>query len=79
MTVSAVAPRFVPKFVPKRVEATEILELRKHGLHDTPELLLNTAGFYDGLTLQLQRMEEEGFLPELVFIADEGAGALASA
>ena len=44
-------------------EATEILELKKHGLHDKPVVLLNTAGFYDGLALQLRRMEEEGFLP----------------
>jgi uncharacterized protein (TIGR00730 family) len=44
-------------------EVTEILELRKHGLHDKPVVLLNTDGFYDGLTLQLRRMEEEGFLP----------------
>ena len=58
-------------------EATEILEQRKHGLHNKPVVLLNTAGFYDGLTLQLRRMEEEGFLPvplaDLVFIADDGA------
>ena len=44
-------------------------------------VLLNTAGFYDGLTLQLRRMEEEGFLPmplaDLVFITDDGADALA--
>ena len=62
-------------------EATEILELRKHGLHDKPVVLLNTAGFYDGLTLQLQRMEDEGFLPvplaDLVFVTDDGARALA--
>ena len=62
-------------------EATEILELRKHRLHDKPVVLLNTAGFYDGLILQLRRMEAEGFLPvplaDLVFFADEGAGALA--
>ncbi len=62
-------------------EATEILEQRKHGLHDKPVVLLNTAGFYDGLTLQFRRMEQEGFLPvplaELVFLADEGAAALA--
>jgi Possible lysine decarboxylase len=44
-------------------EATEILELRKHGLHRKPVVLLNTAGFYDGLILQLQRMEEDGLLP----------------
>ena len=62
-------------------EATEILEQKKHGLHDKPVVLLNTAGFYDGLTLQLVRMEEEGFLPvplaELVFVTDDGARALA--
>ena len=52
-----------------------------YGLHDKPVVLLNTAGFYDGLALQLHRMEEDGFLPvplaELVFLADEGASALA--
>jgi uncharacterized protein (TIGR00730 family) len=62
-------------------EATEILELRKHGLHNKPVVLLNTAGFYDGLTLQLRRMEEEGFLPVplagLVFVADKAVDALA--
>ncbi len=62
-------------------EATEILELRKHGLHDKPVVLLNTAGFYDGLALQLRRMEEEGFLPVpldgLVYFAEESASALA--
>ncbi|GGZ48499.1 cytokinin riboside 5'-monophosphate phosphoribohydrolase [Streptomyces inusitatus] len=62
-------------------EATEILELRKHGLHDKPVVLLNTAGFYDGLKQQLRRMDEEGFLPlpltELVFFAEDGVSALA--
>jgi uncharacterized protein (TIGR00730 family) len=62
-------------------EATEILEQRKHRLHDKPMALLNTAGFYDGLILQLRRMEDEGFLPvpvaELVHFTDEGADALA--
>jgi uncharacterized protein (TIGR00730 family) len=62
-------------------EATEILELRKHELHEKPVVLLNTSGFYDGLTTQLRRMDDEGFLPvplaELVFFADEGADALA--
>ena len=62
-------------------EATEILEQRKHGLHNKPVVLLNTAGFYDGLTIQLRRMEEEGFLPvplaDLVFVTDDGARALA--
>ncbi|MEU5709913.1 TIGR00730 family Rossman fold protein [Streptomyces flaveolus] len=62
-------------------EVTEILELRKHGLHDKPVVLLNTAGFYDGLTLQLRRMEQEGFLPlplaELFFPADSAVDAFA--
>jgi uncharacterized protein (TIGR00730 family) len=62
-------------------EATDILEQRKHGLHDKPVVLLNTAGFYDGLTLQLQRMEDEGFLPvpltDLVFVTDDNGRALA--
>ncbi|SFY17858.1 TIGR00730 family Rossman fold protein [Streptomyces atratus] len=62
-------------------EATEILELKKHGKHDKPVVLLNTGGFYDGLRQQFQRMEDEGFLPvplaELVFFAKDGVGALA--
>ncbi|MCQ4084327.1 TIGR00730 family Rossman fold protein [Streptomyces sp. RB6PN25] len=62
-------------------EATEILELKKHGMHSKPAVLLNTAGFYDGLKQQFERMEAEGFLPlplaELVFFAEDGASALA--
>jgi uncharacterized protein (TIGR00730 family) len=61
-------------------EATEILELKKHGLHTKPVVLLNSAGFYDGLKQQLRRMEAEGFLPlplsELVFFAEDGPAAL---
>jgi uncharacterized protein (TIGR00730 family) len=63
-------------------EATEILELKKHGLHSKPVVLLNSAGFYDGLELQLRRMDAEGFLPlplsQLVRFASDGADALAS-
>ncbi|MEU9368398.1 TIGR00730 family Rossman fold protein [Streptomyces avermitilis] len=62
-------------------EATEILELKKHGHTDKPVVLLNTAGFYDGLKEQFRRMENEGFLPrpltDLVFFAEEPVGALA--
>jgi uncharacterized protein (TIGR00730 family) len=62
-------------------EATEILELKKHGLHTKPVVLLNTAGFYDGLKQQFQRMDAEGFLPlpltDLVFFAEDGVSALA--
>ncbi|MER5530505.1 TIGR00730 family Rossman fold protein [Streptomyces sp. NPDC002677] len=62
-------------------EATEILELKKHGRTHKPVVLLNTAGFYDGLEEQFRRMEAEGFLPrplaELMFFAEEPAEALA--
>jgi uncharacterized protein (TIGR00730 family) len=62
-------------------EATEILELKKHGKHTKPVVLLNAAGFYDGLKEQFRRMEAEGFLPlpltELVFFAEDGVSALA--
>ncbi|KAF4408380.1 MULTISPECIES: TIGR00730 family Rossman fold protein [Streptomyces] len=62
-------------------EATEIMELKKHGLHDKPVVLLNADGFYDGLKIQLQRMDKEGFLhrplAELVYFAEDGASALA--
>ncbi|AEV76738.1 TIGR00730 family protein [Mycolicibacterium rhodesiae NBB3] len=62
-------------------EATDFLEQRKHELHTKPVVLLNTAGFYSGLVLQLRRMEEEGFLPvsldDLVFVTDDGARAIA--
>ncbi|MGW6459525.1 LOG family protein [Streptomyces sp. NPDC055078] len=62
-------------------EATDILELKKHGMHSKPVVLLNTAGFYDGLKQQFRRMDEEGFLPipltDLVFFAADGVSALA--
>ncbi|WP_240137251.1 TIGR00730 family Rossman fold protein [Streptomyces sp. MUM 178J] len=62
-------------------EATEILELKKHGHHAKPVVLLNTEGFYDGLKQQFRRMEEEGFLPlplaDLVFFAEDAVAALA--
>ncbi|MEU2655425.1 TIGR00730 family Rossman fold protein [Streptomyces sp. NPDC007325] len=62
-------------------EATEILELKKHAKHTKPVVVLNTAGFYDGLRTQFQRMEDDGFLPRplarLAFFAEDGAAALA--
>ncbi len=62
-------------------EATEILELKKHGRTDKPVVLLNTAGFYDGLATQFRRMQDEGFLArpltELIYVAQEPAEALA--
>ncbi len=62
-------------------EVTEVVELKKHGLHIKPVVLLDTDGFYDGLRTQLKRMEADGFLPrpldELVRFAAEPEEALA--
>jgi uncharacterized protein (TIGR00730 family) len=62
-------------------EATDILEQKKHGLHNKPVVLLDSAGFYDGLAIQLRRMEEDGLLPvpvcDLVFVTDDVVQALA--
>jgi uncharacterized protein (TIGR00730 family) len=44
-------------------EATEIIEHKKQGTHVKEIIFLNTAGFYDGFKMQLERMNEEGFLP----------------
>lgn len=55
-------------------EATEILELKKHGLHNKQIIFLNTDNFYEGLKIQLLKMEADGFLPkkinDLVLFAD---------
>ncbi|MFE7561009.1 TIGR00730 family Rossman fold protein [Kitasatospora sp. NPDC057500] len=58
-------------------EVTEVLELKKHALHDKRVVVLDTEGFYAGLRTQLERMDAEGFLPrpltELVTFADTPA------
>lgn len=46
-------------------EMTEIFELKRHGLHSKPLVVLNTNGFYDGLRLQYARMERDDFLSRL--------------
>ncbi len=56
-------------------EVTEVLELKKHALHDKPVVVLDSDGFYDGLRTQLARMDAEGFLPRplaelITFTAD---------
>ncbi|WP_371499308.1 TIGR00730 family Rossman fold protein [Kitasatospora sp. NBC_00374] len=62
-------------------EVTEVLELKKHALHDKPVVVLDTEGFYAGLRTQLERMDAEGFLPrplaELISFAATPAEALA--
>ncbi|MFJ3788986.1 TIGR00730 family Rossman fold protein [Kitasatospora sp. NPDC090091] len=58
-------------------EVTEVLELKKHALHEKPVVVLDTEGFYAGLRTQLERMDTEGFLPrplgELITFADTPA------
>lgn len=56
-------------------EITDILELKKHGIHNKPVVVLNTKGFYDPLQAQLRLIEREGFLPRpldelVVFVKD---------
>jgi uncharacterized protein (TIGR00730 family) len=56
-------------------EVTELLELKKHGVHTKPIIFLNTDNFYDGLMAQLMKMDSEGFLPkkleEMVIFAEK--------
>jgi len=62
-------------------EVTDVLEQKKHKMHDKPIVFLNTDGFYDGMKVQLQRMDAEGFLPrkleELLYFADTPEDAMA--
>lgn len=44
-------------------EFTEMVELKRHGTHSADIFVLNTDNFYEGLKLQLERMQNEGFLP----------------
>lgn len=54
-------------------EITEVLEYKKQNLHQKPIVFLNTNGFFDGMKLQFERMDSEGFLPkklaDLLFFA----------
>src|SRR3989338_122051 len=43
-------------------EITEVLELKKHGFYKKPIVFLNTDNFYEGLLIQLEKMESEDFL-----------------
>jgi len=61
-------------------ELTEIVELKKHNLHDKPVVVLNTQNFYEGLKIQLKKMKEEGFinqsLDKLIYFANRPEEAL---
>lgn len=45
-------------------EITDVLELKKQDFHHKPIIILNSDGFYEGLRMQLSKMESEGFLPK---------------
>jgi len=55
-------------------EITEAIELKKHNIHLKPIVVLNIYNFYEGLKIQLQRMEKDGFLTksldEFLYFAD---------
>ena len=55
-------------------EITDIMELKRHNLHDKPIVILNTDNFYEGLRIQLKKMKDDGLLSrpidELIIFAD---------
>lgn len=44
-------------------ELTDIMEIKKHHIHEKPIIILNLDGFYDGLKSQLEHMQTSGFIP----------------
>jgi uncharacterized protein (TIGR00730 family) len=46
-------------------EFTDLLENRRYGRHNKQLIILNTNNFYEGLRLQYDRMQTEGFLSRL--------------
>jgi len=54
-------------------EVSEVVELKKQGFHKKKVVILNVANFYEGLKIQMARMDKEGFIPhalaELVHFA----------
>lgn len=46
-------------------ELTEVFEMRRHGFHSKPIIVLNTDNFYEGLKLQYDRMQQDGLLGNL--------------
>ena len=51
-------------------ELTEVFELKRHGLHSKPIIVLNTDGFYAGLQQQYHHMQEENFLNRQAKLTD---------
>ena len=61
-------------------EVTDFIELKKQGAHIKPIVILNTDNFYQGLQVQLGKMNSDGFLhkplEQLVHFTNSAAGAL---
>ncbi len=61
-------------------EVSEIIEFKKHNLHNKPIIFLNTDNFWQGFKAQLEHMQKEGFLTkrlaDLVTFADTPAEAI---
>lgn len=61
-------------------EISEVIELKKHNFHLKPVIVLNTDKFYEGLKIQLRRMEKDGFLnkslDEFLYFADTPTQAI---
>lgn len=62
-------------------EMTDIMELKRHGHHDKPIVILNTENFYEGLKALLKKMKNEDFikkdLEEILYFADTPEEAIA--
>lgn len=62
-------------------EITEVLELKKHGIHNKPVVVLNTENFYSGFQQQLQTMKDNGFiqkpLEDLIYFTADPKQAIA--
>lgn len=46
-------------------EATEVLALKRHGLHAKPVVFLDADHFYEGFRDQIAKMQEEGFFNDV--------------
>ncbi len=62
-------------------EITEVLEFKKHGIHNKPIVILNTENFYSGFQQQLQAMKDNGFiqkpLEDLIYFTVDPQKAIA--
>jgi uncharacterized protein (TIGR00730 family) len=65
-------------------ELTDVFELKRHGFHHKPIIVLNTDAYYAGLQQQLHHMQEENFLnrqaplDELIQFVDEPEAVIAA-